>query len=194
MPLLAFAYFVGGVRMGELFGAFFGLTILAVVVSAVGLMFSSISKRTLTAALGTNFAVFLLIFGTPIAAALLVGTATGSRHPINGRAPLLVNPGVLMADLVGTEEATNQVFPWDQVKRNVTGAHARILSTDTEEQFGPMIEGMPSDPTLQKEDNTAPFKGSWNWPLRSGIVLAIMVALCMAVTTRRLRTPANKDR
>jgi ABC-type transport system involved in multi-copper enzyme maturation permease subunit len=190
-PILALSFVVGGVRISEVLLAIFGLLVTALVLAAIGVMVSAFMKRTLSAALISNFLVGSLFVGTVIVAEILASDATGARHPRAARWPLLANPVVLVGDLVG-DDSVNDTNLWDQIKKRYTGEDSRFLVPQMRQEdimFGGEIQiGEVAD------DEAVWRKAAWNWPVRAIAMFTVMVGACWFIASTRLRTPAKKDR
>jgi hypothetical protein len=191
LPIVALSVVVGGVQISEVALALVGLMATAVLLTAIGVMVSAFMKRTLSAALISNFLVGSLFVGTFIFAEILASDATGSRHPLAARWPLLANPVVLVGDLIGDDAGRDENL-WDRIVQRYTGEDADLLVPPLDRDkmdwgFGGDLGELPDDEADWRD-------GAWNWPLRSGLVFGLIIGFCWLVASRRLRTPAKKDR
>lgn len=71
IPLQSIAFLFGGVSIAELLLAFLILTVTAITLAAAGMFFSAQTERTLTATVRAYTLAMAVVFGIPLAAALL---------------------------------------------------------------------------------------------------------------------------
>lgn len=195
LPVMAVAYLVGGVTLGELLKAFVGIMILATLLAAIGVGVSSLTKRTLSAVLLTNVLIGGLLLGSLVFSGLLASSAFGGKHPLAARYPLLANPIVLIGDLVGDETATGgSKQAWDQIRSGVTGPDARLVRGESANSDEWLNVG-PDGGGAAENAGDEPWRDDiWRWPLRAIPVQALIAVVFLALAARRLVTPAKKDR
>jgi ABC-2 type transport system permease protein len=84
IPLQSIAFLFGGVSETELFLSFEILVVTAITLGTIGLFFSTVAERTLTASVRSYTFAFGLIFGLPAALAVIVSILNGFFFTVGG--------------------------------------------------------------------------------------------------------------
>lgn len=84
IPLQSIAFLFGGVSETELLISFVILVVTAITLGTVGLFFSTLTERTLTASVRSYTFAFAFIFGFPIALSILLGIVQGLLYDTGG--------------------------------------------------------------------------------------------------------------
>jgi len=176
IPLQSIAFLFGGVNTAEIVLAFVILTATAITLGTVGIYFSAITPRALTASLRAYAAALAITFGVPLLASLplfnaFVGAAGGYGSGISG-SPVVeaafIYAGLFLVSLnpIATALITQQLL----IDRQVVGFWTVTLSSD---------------------GSTIPLVSPW---------ISFTVA-CLAISTalvvlavRRMRRPAREAR
>lgn len=102
LPVLAAPLLIGGVRIGDVFGAVLMLGLIATLIGAVSIWLSARSRSTRTAVAGSYLLTFTLLFLTPLLAAgeAFVQTDQFRRPPNTELWSLLPNPYIALVSAV----------------------------------------------------------------------------------------------
>ncbi|MEX0668028.1 MAG: ABC transporter permease subunit [Acidimicrobiia bacterium] len=102
LPVLAAPMLIGGVRMGDVFGALLMLGLIATLIGAFSIWLSARSRSTRTAVAGSYLLTFTLLFLTPLLAVgeAFVQTDQFRRPPNTELWSLLPNPYVTLVSAV----------------------------------------------------------------------------------------------
>lgn len=181
-PILALAYLVGGVGLGALFSGLGVVVLTAVVLGAVGVMFSALSRKVQGATVATYGFVLAISLGTFILLGV-VGIVGLINHdgfgpePIPPKELLIPNPFVALAD--ATQGPGFDPFEGGR-ETPLAGLRSMIAELERDDI------GAPGG-RLQNREHTA----LWRWHL-VGAILTVYTALHVAAG--RLRTPAPTER
>lgn len=172
-PILALAFFIGGVGLIDVVAGLAIIVLTAVVLGCIGIMFSALFKRVQAATVMTYGLVLAISVGTFVLLGVvaLVQAITGDPFGPTDAPPkelLFTNPFVALADATdsGVEFGANPL----------SGLRSLIRELERDQFFG-------NDPA----ETTA----LWRWYV-VGSVLTVYTALFLA--TNRLRTPAETER
>jgi ABC-type transport system involved in multi-copper enzyme maturation permease subunit len=201
-PILAIGVFVGGVGVGDLARGLGMLVLTAVLLGAIGVMCSAVTRRVQTATAVTYGLVILLTVGS--FAGLLVWVVVGSaasgfeREVVPPKEILAVNPLVGVADALGGDEnfGENPLSGLRGLIDELDQQRAREPQPAFIDQpaFGPFDEPaferevlLPIEPVEVEVETTA----LWRWYL---VFLALTVYSSIYIATERIRTPARTER
>ena len=167
IPLQSIAFLFGGVSEYELALAFVILAVTAIALGTVGLYFSAVTPRTLTASVRSYSAVLVGAFIAPLALTLVLGilrAAVGLSSP--GAEAVLAYAGDLLTSLnpVATALSTQQLL----IDRQVAG-----FWTDT----------------LASDGSTIPRVSPW---ITFTIIYLILSAILVVLAVRRMRQAENE--
>ncbi len=182
-PILALAFLIGGVGLTDVAKGLGMVILTAVVLGAVGIMFSALFRKVQGAIVMTYGFVLAISIGTFI----LLGVV-GIFQSINaddfGPSPnppkelLVANPFVALADATGGPDAN--------VGNNaLSGIRSLVEELERERQWFDVVG--PNIQELEDQETTA----LWRWYVVAS-VLAVYTSLYVA--TGRLRTPAPTER
>lgn len=181
-PILAVAFFVGGVGLGDLVSGLGIVLLTAVVLGAVGIMFSAMFTKVQGATVMTYGFVLAIALGTFILLGV-VGIVQAIDHDGFGPSPsppkelLIPNPFMALADATG--DGT------DRVAENPLGALRSLI----DELERGNLDGFENG--LVVDDLDAEHTALWRWYL---VGSALTVYTALAVASGRLRTPAETER
>ena len=216
MPLLAVAYLIGGVNIGEVSGALVAVLGVALGLACLTAACSAFLRRVQTATVLAYGLVLVMVIGTLVmyAAFSLVDRdqlrQPGQDRP--GKPILLFNPLLAVADIVGGEEGSAASSPFDPMhtmihegedetftvveERGAVGGViapgvAATVRLEPGGEFVPIergpLEPIAPGPVVRRDEGT-PF-----WVTSFG-VLTLLALVAMALGARRLRTPAKVER
>ena len=178
-PILAVAFFVGGVGLGDLLSGLGIVVLTAVVLGAVGIMFSALFRRVQGATVMTYGFVLAISIGTFVLLGVvaIVQAVSGpddrfDNPPDPPKEILIPNPFVALADATAGPDGGLGENPLTAL---------RSLVDELEDP------GAPFDGRVAAAERTA----LWRWYL-VGSVLTVYTAL--SVAAGRLRTPAPTER
>ncbi len=182
-PILALAFLIGGVGLTDVAKGLGMVILTAVVLGAVGIMFSALFRKVQGAIVMTYGFVLAISIGTFI----LLGVVAIFQSIENddfGPSPnppkelLAVNPFVALADATGGPDAN--------VGNNaLSGLRSLVEELERERQWFDVVG--PNVQELENQETTA----LWRWYIVASI-LAVYTSLYVA--TGRLRTPAPTER
>lgn len=182
-PILALAFLIGGVGLIDVAKGLGMVILTAVVLGAVGIMFSALFRKVQGAIVMTYGFVLAISIGTFI----LLGVV-GIFQSINaddfGPSPnppkelLVANPFVALADATGGPDAN--------VGNNaLSGIRSLVEELERERQWFDVVG--PNIQELEDQETTA----LWRWYV---VASALAVYTSLYVATGRLRTPAPTER
>ncbi|MBI5667022.1 MAG: hypothetical protein HZC41_03370 [Chloroflexi bacterium] len=129
IPLQSIAFLFGGVTEGELVLSFVVLTVTAITLGTVGIYFSAITPRTLTASVRSYSATLIGAFVAPIVASIVlsvVRTALGLSSPIIEAALVYVNDFLVSLNPIATALTTQELL----INRQVVGFWTDTLASN----------------------------------------------------------------
>lgn len=206
LPLLAVAYLIGGVTVGDILKGTGLVMFIALAIACITVACSTFAKRVQTATV-LAYGIVLLLAGGTIAAFLVARQIDSSRgfdivDPPS--AIIMANPVAALADLSG--ESPFQTF-------NEFGIPTRSVDTEApltglRDLFEPDVFGnggfIEGDIAVAVEEpagvdnfgNPVPVEDDggiplWGWTM---ITLGGVSVLCLLLSARRLRTPAKTER
>ena len=182
-PILALAFLIGGVGLGDVAKGLAMVVLTAVVVGAVGIMFSALFRKVQGAIVMTYGFVLAISVGTFILLGVVavfqnIGHDGFGPQPVPPKELLVPNPFVALADATGGSDAgvgTNAL----------SGLRSLVEELERERRWFDVIG--PDVAELEQRETTA----VWRWHL-VGSILVVYTALYLA--TGRLRTPAPTER
>ncbi len=177
-PILAVAFLIGGVGVGDIFKGLGMIVLSAVMFGSVGIMISSLFRKVQAAIVVSYGFVLVLAVGTfVVLLAVAVAQAAASDDfnatPSPPKEIIAANPFVALADATASSDLSFGNNP-------LTGLRGLINAIETEPFNGDRFDERP-------EETTA----IWRWY----IVICVLLIYCsMYVATNRLRTPAETER
>lgn len=183
-PMLATAYLVGGVTVGDLASGIAMLLLTAALLGAIGIALSSIFKTVQAATVMTYGVVFILSIGSGIALAVVAIVTNlygdGGAPPI---VPIIVNPYVALADAVAEPSS---LFFFSGPENPVSGIRQGIYELQRERASDFGFAGDRLAPNAAPEATAL-----WKWY----VGFAVITIYCsLYIATNRLRTPADAER
>jgi ABC-type transport system involved in multi-copper enzyme maturation permease subunit len=210
LPLLAVAYLIGGVNIGEVAGALAAVLAVALGLACLTAALSAFLRRVQTATVLAYGLVLVMVIGTLVMYAAFslvdrnVAQQPGEDRP--GKPVLLFNPLLAVADVVGSAESEAASSPFDPMHTMIhegendefvaVGAEAGpavITAVTVNGDFVPIPPPGAIDPIdvpqpVVRRDEGTPF-----W-VRSFGVLTLLALVAMTLGSRRLRMPAKVER
>jgi hypothetical protein len=129
IPLQSIAFLFGGVSEQELVLSFVILTVTAIALGTVGIFFSAIAPRTLTASIRAYAATLVVTFAAPLVLTVLLNILSGAAQRIS---PVLEGIVVYLGDFltslnpIATALTTQDLL----VQRQVLGFWSSTLASD----------------------------------------------------------------
>lgn len=201
MPLLAIAYLIGGIAIGQMLGALGIVMVTGLVLACISLACSAFCRRVQGATVTAYGVVLVMVIGSFLVYAVAgLLNKNDLEEPDPPRAILVVNPIALAADLTGSS-AGDETFGTSSPLQPVR----EMLHPEVESSVGrPVFEGdvvaigpngVPIDASEPEdlgaaagEDDDSSF-----W-LQSLAVLGTIAVLCAVAASRRIRLPAEVER
>lgn len=224
MPVLAVAYVIGGVRIGEIVVGLLAVVATGVLLAAMVTSISALTKRVQ----GAVVLSYLLLLGLTVGPALAYGVAAlvdGSRGSDETDPPewlLVPDPFVAVADIAGDRFSGSVGSPWDGIWSVLHPDRDEFVEGDgvfVDEGFGgagpappprpvvipPPPDGVPGAQIIIGEAQIDQFPvegggraraggGGVPYWARSLGAQAVLAAALLALAARRLRTPAGAER
>ncbi|NWG16463.1 MAG: hypothetical protein HXY41_07490 [Chloroflexi bacterium] len=162
IPLQSIAFLFGGVTEGELALAFIILTVTAITLGTVGIYFSAITPRTLTASVRSYTATLVAAFVAPVVMSFVLGilnAAAGRASPVVEAALIYLGDLVVSLNPIATALSTQELL----INRQVIG-----FWTDT----------------LASDGSTIPRVSPW---ITFTIIYLVVSAVLVVVSIRRMR-------
>lgn len=168
IPLQSIAFLFGGVSETELVLAFLILAVTAITLGVVGLFFSTIVDRTLTASVRSYTAAFIVLVGIPIIFSPLIGVFNDA---VNGTGSNITNSPVIEAALVYLGGLLVSLNP--------------IATALTTQQL--LVEQQTLDfwqATLSTNGNTIPVVSPW---ISFTVIYLMIASVLVVLAVRRMR-------
>lgn len=184
LPLVGWAWLAGGLPLVNIVAVLLVMSLLLGVVAAVSQCLSSLLARTTTSAVLSYLLVFGLGIGTVVLFMLVTSVVdNGDNAPTTTTWPLLApNPIAILADSAPTlprhRDENGELVSDSLDPLGALGQQVRDLRNPQVYAFDVVA---PTEPQRDKP--------VWPWGLGFDVLLA---AGAVAVTTRRLRTPATR--
>jgi ABC-type transport system involved in multi-copper enzyme maturation permease subunit len=177
-PILAVAFLIGGVAVGELLRGLTMIVLTAVMLGAVGIMFSAVFKKVQSAIVMTYGFVLAIAIGTFILLGVvaIAQTVTGNQFedPYPPKELVLANPFVALADFTSSSDSNFGSNP-------LSGLRTMVDELDQQRWFNGNFNGEVRDEATS----------IWRWY----VVFAALTTYCsLFLATGRLRTPAETER
>jgi ABC-type transport system involved in multi-copper enzyme maturation permease subunit len=189
-PLLAVAFLLGGISVGQAMAGLFGVLAVALVLALIVVGISALVRRVQAATVVAYAVTFLLAIGSFVVygvAGLVTEDEVGENDPPGWL--LVPNPIVLVADLAAGNGVGDG--PLESISDTVRDAQDREQDVFGGRGDGPAVfEGdvAVAAPGVEPDGRGDPV---WPWSLLS---LAVLAALFFAAGVHRLRTPAEAER
>ncbi len=172
-PILAVAFLIGGVGLGDIFKGLGMIVLTAVMLGTTGIMFSAMFKKVQGAIVMTYGFVLTIAVGSFVALgvvfALLSVSADFNEPVVPPKEILAVNPFVGLADFTAGSDVNFGSNP-------LTGLRLSIQGLEDESFFG----AGPAETT-----------SVWRWYV---VFCVLMTYTSLYVSTNRLRMPAETER
>lgn len=188
LPLVGVAYVLGGVAAGDVLIGTAIIVFMAIVMTTFSLGWSTVFRSSQLANITSYATVVFLVMGTPLiytGYGIATNGASGADEHTS-KAIMMLNPFVVTADVVGgpREGGDGSGGPLADLRAFVHPdlAYASLVQR---------VSGGRHLQTIPKPHR--PYEGFPFW-LRSVIWLTGLGAITMAVSARRLRTPARRER
>lgn len=189
-PMLAVAFFVGGVTIGDLGSAIGILLLTAIMLGAVGIFFSSVFKSVQAATIMTYGFIAVIVIGSFITLGVVAVVQNINSDNFDVPAPpptiLAVNPFAGLADSVGNG---NQDF-FDGAANPLgalrTGIYEMELDRSNTNRFDPRF-----DLDADRGDEAPSATAIWRWYV---VFAALVTYVSLYLASNRLRTPAVTER
>ncbi|MEQ8676695.1 MAG: ABC transporter permease subunit [Aggregatilineales bacterium] len=168
IPLQSIAFLFGGVSETELVLAFIILAVTAITLGVLGLFFSTIVDRTLTASVRSYTVAFIILLGIPIVLSPVINIFTNA---VNGTGSNLTNSPVIEAMLIYTGGILVSLNP--------------IATAITTQQL--LVEQQTLDfwsATLRSNGNTIPVVSPW---ISFTVIYLTISAALVVLAVRRMR-------
>ena len=181
-PILAVAFLIGGVGLWSLVKGLLMILLTAVMLGAVGIMFSSMVRKVQAAIVATYGFILAIAVGTFIllGAAAIISALTSPQgfdqaDPRPPKELLAPNPFVALADVTGDADNFFEANP-------LAGLRGLVRGLEEPQLFGPA----PIDDEIPTEATAL-----WRWYV---VFSVSTIYIALHVATGRLRTPAKTER
>lgn len=192
LPLLAVGCFVGGIGIGDVVTGAAVVLLSGFVVAGMCIAVSTFARRVQSATVLCYALVLALSFGTFLAygAYAVIDQSRGVDHVDPPNALLLLNPVMLVSDVVGDFEDSEMPSPFD-------GLYGVVNQREDDfARFAPVVEevgpdvggGFVGGGVVPRRADGVPFG------VLSGLALGSCSIGALALASRRLRTPAETER
>lgn len=172
-PILAVAFLIGGVGLGDIFKGLGMIVLTAVMLGTVGIMFSAVFKKVQGAIVMTYGFVLAMAIGSfitlGVAFSIQAVTSDFNEPTAPPKEILAVNPFVSLADFTAGSDVEFGNNP-------LTGLRLMIQGIENEGFFG----GGPEETT-----------SVWRWYV---VFCTLMIYSSLYISTNRLRMPAETER
>lgn len=168
IPLQSIAFLFGGVSETELVLAFIILSVTAIMLGVLGLFFSTIVDRTLTASVRSYTVAFIFLLGIPIVLSPVISIFTNA---VNGTGSSITDSPVIEAALIYTGGILVSLNP--------------IATAATTQQL--LVEQQTLDfwtATLRSNGNTIPVVSPW---ISFTVIYLTISAALVVLAVRRMR-------
>lgn len=179
-PILAVAFLIGGVAIGELFRGLLMIVLTAVMLGAVGIMFSAMFQKVQSAIVMTYGFVLAIALGTFILLGVVAISQSVTANDFEQADPyppkelVLANPFVALADFTSSSNARIGANP-------LSGLRSMVDELEQQRWFNGNFNG-------QIEEETT---SVWRWYV---VFSALTIYCSLYLATGRLRTPAETER
>lgn len=219
IPLMSIAYLIGGVTVQEVLGGTALVLATGVCVATMCAAISTYARRVQSATVLSYGLTLGLLIGTLLVygAAAVVDQSRGSDEPDPPAAILALNPVAIVGDLVGSNGFEDESSPFDAIKLltdpeedegfvviddiapvpaqlgfeggvvEIT-ADGAVVTGRAGTELEVFEEAAPAFQQADDGDSGLPF---WTWSL---LALAGLATVALLRASRRLRTPAERER
>ncbi len=180
-PILAVAFFVGGVGFSDIFTGLGMIVLTAIMLGSVGIMISSLFRKVQSAIVVSYGFVVLLAIGAFVLLVVVyvvqvtTQSSLSAPEPIPPKEVLAVNPFVALADITAGSDRSYGNNP-------LSGLRALVGQIESEKFQRAQDGGEQPNP-----ESTA----VWRWYV---VFCVLAIYSSLTVATSRLRTPAETER
>lgn len=194
LPLLAVAYLIGGVSIGDVLAALGAVLVVGVVLACLSASISTFVRRVQPATVLSYGVTLVLVLGTVLAYGALIALERAGRIDppgIGSRAEwlLLANPVVAVGDALGRDpdEGRGSDSPLDALRQ--------LANEDRFREQATAVQSIDSGGTVSIGgfDGVRDDGGTAFWLRSYGLQLLLAIG-ALALAARRLRTPARTER